>query len=156
MAEYETDVIGKIQNAITRIHYIRVIMTIFLLGWLAVVTYFMLFKFNKVSTTEKIQSRVVPVYDSCSGSFQTIVQQGEGRQRRTMNTVDDEQAITKENSDMNRLFYFHRMWFGDDSVVYMIFKIWFLTILIINFTPVLQEILLSFQIKTGIPVGIEQ
>lgn len=98
-----TTIVNKLQDVRSSMQNIRIVMTIFLVSWLAVMSYMFMIKYAE---------------------------------KRSDNS--DVEAHKKHRTD--RLYYLHRVWFGDDSIVYMLVKVWYMAVIIMLLTPVLIEI----------------
>ena len=54
------------------------------------------------------------------------------------------QKIVRQDLDQNSMwkyFNFHRVWFGEESIVMILFSLWFKVFLIIIFLPLIQELI---------------
>lgn len=149
----EPDVMDKINKAFDRVSIIRMLITIFLVAWLAYMTYSIMVKYNSTES-EQTKSEEETVDEQPKAKKCLADRQDPRFYQRDEGFVNNPESIELPNNpnddDRNvlRLFYLHKIWFGDDSIVYMIFKIWFFTILLINFAPVLVEIARYIGTKT--------
>lgn len=157
----ETEIIQKITDALKRIQYMRIGITIFLLSWLAVMSYLMLIRYKTIDDIGK------PVEEEPEKPAPKPAPKKEPKKcprykrflrffKRYENFQAEEDTIKsatdKDFQRVRNLYYLHSVWFGDQSIVEMLFKIWFLAVLILNFTPVLIEIVKYIGQKTDIEV----
>ena len=57
------------------------------------------------------------------------------------------QTINLRKTDKpTRLYYLHKIWFGDESIVYILFKIWFMTIMFFIALPIVKEVLVNLHL----------
>ena len=53
-----------------------------------------------------------------------------------------------ENVDKSNWFNLHRIWFGDESIVFILFKIWYMVIVFLAISPIIGEIINLLQNPT--------
>lgn len=131
-------------HSLSTIKYLRIGVTLFMVSWLGVMTYLMTVEIIK---TDKEQSNNDEHFDSyktnkgCKKQFNLKNELTKKPQKSDLNNTNE-----KPNK-IQQLWYLHSVWFGDRSIVEILFNMWIIAIMIIVFLPVLTKILDEF--KTG-------
>lgn len=112
MAEAKkTSTVDDIKIAFSRLRWIRLIITIFLVGWLGFFTYLMMRSYQD------------------QGFF-------DSNQPSTSKAATSDTDSSLEDT---KYFYLHRIWFGDYSIVLILFQVWYMTIMLFLLGPLVRE-----------------
>lgn len=109
MADQKTSVADDLKTAFSRLRWIRLAITIFMVGWLGFFTYLMLRSYQDQGLFEQTSKPQPATSD-------------------TDNSLED-----------TKYFYLHRIWFGDDSIVMILFQVWYMTIMLFLLGPLIRE-----------------
>ena len=55
--------------------------------------------------------------------------------------------IKPDDSEYQRWFMLHRTWFGDESIVMILWKVWYYTLLLLTLSPLIREIVSFMRLK---------
>lgn len=132
------------KDALKTVMNLRITMTIFLIAWLAVMTYYMAFKYDKESIFDFWKSKEQKESEKTKADSEK-----EAKKTKTK-AVDPATMLPydgiRKTDKPTRLFYLHRIWFGDESVVYMLFKMWFMAVMFMVATPIIKEVLVNLKL----------
>ena len=104
------DVAENIKSIFTRVRIIRAVITFVLLAWLVVFTILTLrLQFSEKDIEQNFTT------DS-SGSVPTIT-----------------------DPEATKYFYLHRIWFGDSSIVLILFQVWYFTAIMFLLGPLVNQ-----------------
>jgi hypothetical protein len=180
-------IFDKVKMAISMMKYIRIILTIFLLSWLVIMSYFMITEIIKIDRIDKRQqadSGVTGDSDNVVAAIPTDNHKDNkghpckhGKECPYYKTnsyypIDKESSVTpissssstvtrntlsyeNKNHKIQSLHFLHNAWFGDESIVYMLFKIWTMAVLILIGLPIVLQVLNEVGLKTNTKELIE-
>lgn len=137
ISESPANVWNSVIKALRYIFIGRLGITIFLVAWLFIMTIL-------ISWRRKPNTNTTNTFYGTTPTSDQLDEEGEGGEgggsRFTQNIIDDEENYV-------RYYNLHRVWFGDQSIVWTIFKIWYFTIILWMLSPVLRELVIFLKVR---------
>jgi hypothetical protein len=64
-----------------------------------------------------------------------------------MRKPTEQEQIEERGEHRAKYFYMHRVWFGEESLVMIIFKIWVWVIILMLLSPLLRQLIIFLRVK---------
>jgi hypothetical protein len=110
----------QMQDVLDNLFLSRSLLTVFIIGWL------LFFTFKIYSSPSRTSSAIARRFPDFPDS----------------NVKGPEKSPEKGNdpTDIERLYYIHRVWFGDESIVFALFNIWYYTLFLMIMGPLVRVV----------------
>jgi hypothetical protein len=122
---------NSFMRAIKYIYYGRIGLTFFLVGWLLVMSYLILYQ------RFPYRQRGQTLYGL----------QAQDAQKKPQDQ-DVNVSIQTMPISSSRFYELHRVWFGDESILWILVKIWYLAILFMMVAPLIKQALTALKSHT--------
>ena len=53
----------------------------------------------------------------------------------------------EEDETRQKYFYLHRVWFGEESIIMILFKMWYYTLILLMLNPILRELVIFLKLR---------
>jgi hypothetical protein len=139
----------SIQMFLKNISMARVIITILLIVWLIGITFLIVWNWNTKKEVEVVDDcnsyRGDCIDYNTKGYSYSNCYKNEG----VVEEVEDVEKGGFLNDEENHVRYFnlHRVWFGEESIVMILFKLWYYAALLWMLSPILKELVVFLKMR---------